>query len=362
MRNKILLVVGIFFFGLSVWYFSNIFLYVLIAGILSLIGQPFERFFSKLHIGKHRLSKTLCAAFAFFTLLLVFFLLAMIFVPLVTEEARILSSIDKGATIALLQEPIENIQNILKNLNIDYENFDLQAYLQGKISSVLSVTNLSLFLNQVIGALGDFFIAFFAISFLTFFFLRDERKIIDAVIMAFPENYSEKIKHVLLETKRMLKRYFIGMLIEVLLVMALLSIGLSIAGIKHALLIALFAGIVNVIPYVGPLIGAGFALFIGLTTNTDMDLTGVVVKILIVFPIVNLADAFLLQPLIYSNSVKAHPLEIFLVILAGATVGGIGGMLLAVPSYTVFRIIAKEFFNGFRIVRRMTRKFDEHDQ
>ncbi|MEK6617008.1 MAG: AI-2E family transporter, partial [Bacteroidota bacterium] len=72
-----------------------------------------------------------------------------------------------------------------------------------------------------------------------------------------------------------------------------------------------------------------------------------IIKILIVFPIVNLTDAFLLQPLIYSSSVKAHPLEIFLVILVGATIGGIGGMILAVPSYTILRVFAKEFFTSF---------------
>jgi predicted PurR-regulated permease PerM len=345
--------------GFAVWYFSSIFLYIIIAGVLSLIGQPLERFFSKLHIAKYYLSKTLSAAFAFITLLLGFFLLAMIFIPLITEEAQILSSIDRGAAIASLQQPIENIEHILKNLNIDYENFDLQVYLQAKLASFLSVTNLSLFLNQFIGALGNFFIAFFAISFLTFFFLRDERQIIDVLISIFPENYSEKVTNVILETKRMLKRYFIGILVEILLVMAFLSIGLTIAGIKHALLIALFAGIVNVIPYVGPFIGAAFALFIGLTTNTEMTTMGVIIKIFIVFPIVNLTDAFLLQPLIYSSSVKAHPLEIFIVILAGATLGGVGGMLLAVPSYTVLRIIAKEFFSKFRIVKRMTAKFSE---
>ncbi len=104
----------------------------------------------------------------------------------------------------------------------------------------------------------------------------------------------------------------------------------------------------NVIPYVGPLIGCAFALFIGLTTNPDMSLLSVVIRVLIVLPAVNLADAFLLQPLIYSSSVKAHPLEIFLVILAGATLGGIGGMILAVPSYTILRVFGKEFFTSFR--------------
>ena len=359
MRKYFLFLVAIAAIVVSVWYFSNIFLYILIAAILSLIGQPIDRFFGKIRLGNFRISETLSAALAFISLLLVFVLLAIIFVPLVSEEARILSSIDKETAIASLQEPMQQLDAIFRRFHIDYSMYDLQNYAQDKLTSVLTATNLSLFFNQLIATLGNFFVAFFAISFLTFFFLKDEKKIVDALLAIVPESYSEKVKNVLVQSEHMLKRYFIGILIEILLIIALLSIGLSVAGVEHALLIALFAGIVNVIPYVGPLIGAGFALVIGVTTNTDMTTMGVIMRILIVFPIVNLTDAFLLQPLIYSSSVKAHPLEIFLVILIGAKIGGIGGMILAVPSYTVLRVIAKEFFTNFRIVKRLTNKFGE---
>lgn len=349
MKNKnLLLILLLVAVGFSVWYFWHIIIYIIIAGILALIGQPIDRFYTKyLRFGNFKLSPTLSAGLAFLTLFLVFFLLTVFFLPLVFEEARILSSLDRDTIITSLQKPIENIERTLKNFNIDYNGGNLQQYLQEKLLSVLSATNLTLFFNQLIGALGNLFMSVFVISFLTFFFLRDEDLIISAMFSFVPQAYSEKAKMVWHECERMLKRYFIGVLLEVLLVITFLFIGLWICGIKHALLIALFAGLMNVIPYVGPLIGISFALFIGLTTNTDMSLLSVVIKIFIVFPIVNLSDAFLLQPLIYSSSVKAHPLEIFLVILVGATVGGIGGMILAVPSYTILRVFAKEFFTSF---------------
>lgn len=342
----------------AVWYFSNIFLYIIIAGILSLIGQPIDRFFLKLKIGKFRLSETLSAALAFCTLLFAFSLLVIIFVPLITEEAQILSSIDTNAAIASLQEPLKDIESLLQSFHVNYSFADLQLYFQEKLASVLTVTNISLFFNHFISALGSFVGAFFAISFLTFFFLRDEKKIVGVITSAIPENYSDKVKNVLVQSEQMLKRYFIGVLVEILLVIALTSIGLYIAGIEHALIIALFAGIINIIPYVGPLIGTGFALFIGLTTNPDMTMIGISSKVLIVFLAVQVIDGILLQPVIYSSSVKAHPLEIFLAILIGATIGGIGGMILAVPSYTIIRVIAKEFFINFRFVKQLTKKFD----
>jgi len=357
-RKYLLFILGVILISSAIWYFSNIFLYIIVAAILSLIGQPVDRFFGNIRIGNFKLSETVSAALAFCSLLFVFFLLAIIFVPLITEEAQILSSIDPSAAIASAQEPLKKVEQILQGFNIHYSFSDLQLYFQEKLASVLTVTNITLFFNHFIAALGNFLGAFFAISFLTFFFLRDEKKIVDAITSAVPESYSEKVKNVLVHSEHMLKRYFIGVFIEILLVIAFLSIGLSIAGIEHALLIALFAGIVNVIPYVGPLIGTGFALFIGFTTNPDMTMAGISGKILIVSLVVQVADGILLQPLIYSNSVKAHPLEIFLAILVGATIGGIGGMILAVPSYTVLRVIAREFFIHFRFVKQLTKKFD----
>ena len=259
MRNKnIILFILIAVSAFAAWYFWHIVIYLIIAGILSLVGQPIDRFYCKLGIGKFKLSRTLSAGLALLTLFLVFFLLGIFFVPLFMEEARIVSAIDRGAAIASLQQPIESIERILKSFNVDYQNFNLQTYLQDKLATVLSFTNLSVFFNQFFAAVGDFFIAFFAISFLTFFFLRDGNLVTETIISIFPEHHSEKVKNVLNRAQHMLKRYFIGILIEMMLIITILSIALSFAGIKHALLIALFAGIVNMIPYVGPLIGAGF--------------------------------------------------------------------------------------------------------
>jgi predicted PurR-regulated permease PerM len=351
--RHLLILLGIIAAAFTIWYFSHIVIYIVVAGIISLVGQPIDRFYTRyLQLGRFKIGPTLSAGLAFITLFLFFFMLTVFFVPLAMEEAALISSLDRTSIMASLQEPLHSAEKILAGFNIDYHSTDLQAYFQEKVISFFTVTNISLLLNQFITLLGDFFIAFFAISFLTFFFLRDEQLIISSLFNLVPNEYSFKAKNVWLECERLLKRYFIGVLIEALLVVAFLFIGLWIAGIEHAFLIALFAGLMNIVPYVGPLIGCAFALFIGLTTNPDMTMLGVIIKILVIFPAVNLADAFLLQPLIYSSSVKAHPLEIFLVILAGATLGGIGGMILAVPCYTILRVIVKEFFMSFRGEKR----------
>ncbi|MBA3971471.1 MAG: AI-2E family transporter [Bacteroidetes bacterium] len=84
-----------------------------------------------------------------------------------------------------------------------------------------------------------------------------------------------------------------------------------------------------------------------------------VYKIALTFLAIQLIDAIIFQPLVISNIVKAHPLEIFLVILIAGTLAGIGGMIVAVPVYTILRIIAKEFLNNFKIVQKLTADLDE---
>jgi predicted PurR-regulated permease PerM len=142
--------------------------------------------------------------------------------------------------------------------------------------------------------------------------------------------------------------------------MTLITIFLSILGVKNALLIGFFGGLMNIIPYLGPVIGAILGIIIGITTNLSLgiytDLLILSAQIAGSFVVANLIDNLVLQPLIYSNSVKAHPLEIFLVIMLGASLAGIPGMILAIPSYTVLRIIAKEFFNGLRVVQKLTER------
>jgi len=160
-------------------------------------------------------------------------------------------------------------------------------------------------------------------------------------------------------TKELLARYIYGIIVQVVLVAIIITLGMTIIGVENALLIGLFAGIVNIIPYVGPPLGALFASIVAITFNLDMNfyefLLPMILQIVAVFALTQLVDNMLLQPYIFSNSVKAHPLEIFLVILMAGTLSGIPGMILAIPSYVILRVIAKEFLSEFKLVKALTK-------
>jgi predicted PurR-regulated permease PerM len=142
--------------------------------------------------------------------------------------------------------------------------------------------------------------------------------------------------------------------------MIAITIGMTIVGLgfKHALVIGLVIGLLNVIPYLGPWLGGIIGIIIGIANNLEMDikteLLPMIGFMLLVILIVQVIDNNLLQPVIFSSSVKAHPLEIFLVIMIAGTLAGITGMILAVPAYVVIRVFAKEFFNKFRVVKKIT--------
>lgn len=193
--------------------------------------------------------------------------------------------------------------------------------------------------------------------------LKDGTVIYETLLLMIPVKHRQKVNNILNDTNTMLNKYFTGILADIIIVSIMISIGMSVLGVHNAITIGILAGILNVIPYVGPLIGAVVAIIIGISTNLHLDfyngLLPLAGKISIVFLVVNSIDSFLIQPYIFSNSVKAHPIEIFTVILLGATLAGIPGMIAAVPVYTVLRIIAKEFLSHYHFIKKLTDDLDE---
>lgn len=171
------------------------------------------------------------------------------------------------------------------------------------------------------------------------------------------------MKNILEHSHHLLRRFFVGVCIQSLVMATMIGVGMSVLGVKNAVLIGLFAGIVNVIPYLGPLLGATFGIIIAVTTGVyqdpSLDIVSCMLKVGSVFIVAQQIDGFVIQPLVLGNSVKAHPLEIFIVVLAAGTIGGIVGMIIAIPSYTILRVVAREFLSEFKLVESLTRAISE---
>ncbi len=361
----ILLTALIVTIGFILWYLRSIVLYILISAFFTLLGQPIVKFLCGIKIKNFRIGRSLGAGLTLLFFWIVIFLAFSIYIPQIANQANEISKIDYYRIFERLNEPIQNLENFLQRLNPSgTEEFSIKKYAIETLVGVLDLSIITRFFQSFATMLGDIFVATFSISFITYFFLRDKGMLKSLIELVIPNKFIDSVIHVITSINTLLVRYFIGIILEVILVMLLITIGLSIIGFKlnNAMVVALFVGVLNVIPYLGPIIGAILGLLIGISTklaeniNLDFysDLLPVAGLMLLVFISVQIIDNAVFQPLIYSSSVKAHPLEIFIIILVGGNIAGILGMVLAVPTYTIIKVILKEFFNNYELVKKFT--------
>ena len=362
--RNILLATGVLIILFLLWYFSAIVTYILIALVLSFIGRPLTNWLNKLQFRRFRMPRALSAFITLFALWVVIIGFFSFMIPLLIREFTILSTIDFDTVFAQLQEPLSKIIRFANKESATIDNQTFFEILLEQMADKLNMSGISNTVGYIIGLLGDAVITFFAVSFITFFFLKDEGMFRAGILLLVPSDFEEKTGNILNSITRLLRRYFTGLMFEVFMVGLLVTIGLNISGLAFqiAVVIGLFAGLLNVIPYLGPWIGAIVGLTIAAAVNINMDFMDYTLPLMgymiLVFLIVQLIDNILFQPLIYSSSVKAHPLEIFLVILAAGSIAGILGMILAIPVYTILRVIAREFFENMKLVKQITKNLD----
>jgi predicted PurR-regulated permease PerM len=210
---------------------------------------------------------------------------------------------------------------------------------------------------------GNILILLTSVTFIAFFFLKDEKLFGNGLKIIIPQKHFFKTDQAMKNIKKLLTRYFGGVLLQITIITIFLTTMLSFCGVSNAFLIGFFSALINVIPYIGPLIGALFAIMVTISSNLDADfyttMLPLIYRVILIFAVMQACDGFLLQPYIFSNSVSAHPLEIFLIIIVGAQLGGAVGMVLAIPAYTIIRVVAAVFLQEFEIVRKMTDHLSE---
>lgn len=368
LRN-ILIFLGICVFLAALWYFRNIAVYILVAGVLSIMGRPLVDLFCRIKIGRWSFPRVLGALFTLLIIwsLIIFFL--YIFVPLVTKQVNYFSTIESEKLVQLIEGPISRIETFLATLSPRIgEQLSVKDYLNSKIDGILNVEMIQDFLGSLVSLMGNIAVAVFSISFITFFFLKDQHLFYESILMWIPDKYVENVTRALNSIKGLLTRYLIGIVIQSTCIMILIDLGMTIAGIEfqQALVMGLIIGILNIIPYVGPWLGFFIALIMGVASHITMDFSTVVIPLVfnmvLVLAITQLIDNVIFQPVIFSNSVRAHPLEIFVVVLATGFAAGIPGMLLGIPAYTVLRVFAREFFYGFKAVQKITSSLPTYEE
>lgn len=239
----------------------------------------------------------------------------------------------------------------------------IKVTINEQFNAIFNFGTVSSIVNNLISYMSDFLGGLFCVLFITFFLLKDEYAVRRTILLLTPLKIEKEMKEILVTSKKMLSKYFSGLIIDILIVGVLAGVSLWILGIKNALIIGFVAGLFNVVPYIGPIITLCFALFLGVSGCIELgqydQISSVITKIFLALMSINILDAIFLQPYIFSNTVKAHPLEIFLVILMAGTLAGIGGMVVAIPVYTLIRIVAREFLTQFKFIKKITEKIKD---
>jgi predicted PurR-regulated permease PerM len=253
--------------------------------------------------------------------------------------------------------PGEISKSGMERINDTKDDFFSKLRLQ--LSTYLNPSYLQAFFTSAMNQVGDVMVAVFSVFFIGFFFLREQGLFVNMLMAVVPSGYEQQTSQALDQTSRLLIRYFIGILIQTTIITLIVSSGLALLGVPNALLIGFFAGIMNVIPYVGPIIatvaGVAITLSSSVTLSFYAETIPLILRVLGVFLFTRIVDDLVLQPNIFSKSVKAHPLEIFIIVLVGAKIAGILGMVLAIPFYTAFRVVGKEFLSEFKVIQKLTR-------
>lgn len=359
-NRSIIVAAAIIISIIIVYLLRDIVSYVLIAWVLSLVGRPVVSFLERiLTFKKFKPGKALLSLLTMLIFLLAITVVFWLFVPLVIVQAENLSKIDLNSLNNTLHIPLNEFKNWLASYHIIEPNVDVDQKLVENLKNLIEPAKIGVFFSSAVGAAGNALVTVSSVMFILFFFLKDQHSFDNFLKSIVPEKYESYMLKAIQNIAAMLRGYFTGIIAQVTILSILLTVALSILGLKNALLIAFFGALMNVIPYLGIIIAMLFGVMITISSNLDLDfstqVTPMIIKVLLAFAGTQLIDNLLVQPYVYSKSVKAHPLEIFLVIMIAGKIGGVLAMLIAVPVYTSLKVIAKVFFNQWRIVQHVTK-------
>ena len=343
------IILGIALLLYFLYMIQSVIVYIIIAGVISLIARPLILFLRK----RLKFPNTLSVISTMIILVGLLIGIIRMFVPLIIKQ---------GESLSLLQTDKlqENIQSVINQVNEYFTSKDINLLSELKnvdfLSGFQAIPNL---LNYVAGTLGSLSVGLFSVLFISFFFMKDSRLLKNALLTIVPNKSEGRFSKSTEIIKDLLSRYFIGLVLQISILFVLYTIILLIFGINNAVVIAFLCALLNLIPYIGPMIGAVIMFLLSMTSNLGQDfqteILPTTIYVMIGYFIAQVVDNFFSQPFIFSKTTKSHPLEIFLIIIIGGLLFGVIGMITAVPMYTALKVILKEFLSDNKIVKSLTK-------
>lgn len=347
------------------WFFRSILAYILIAVVVSLIAKPLMGLMQKISVKGRKAPDWLLAAFSIVIVLGVLLSLITSVIPIIGNIVKDISMVNIENAARGIAAPLSEFNDFLKSSFPHLgDDFKIEVTLLNELQKIFDVSAFSSVLGSAASFVTSFGIGLFSVVFIGFFFIKDDGLFTNIICALVPDKHEETTQKAISDIGHLLSRYFIGVLIEIAGVAMINFLGLLFItrlGFNAAIGIAVLTGIFNVIPYVGPLLGGTLGTILGLilkyTSATpiglDVNFWAFTAILIAIFCFTQLVDNFLYQPVIYSTSIKSTPLEIFIVLLIVGHIGGPLAMIIAIPCYTVVRVIAFRFFGHIKAIKRL---------
>ncbi|WP_281164366.1 AI-2E family transporter [Liquorilactobacillus sicerae] len=328
-------------------FISTLFAPILIAGFLFYLFDPVVRLLMKIKVREKNLSRTWSIAIVFLILAVLTAIAAAIIIPLLVSQI--------GALIVQTPDYLKTLQHLgnhyyrrldqltwFKQLKVDQYLTELQTNFLNWLKKLAG--NLTMSLGSFINTITSITITIVTVPFILFYMLKDGEHFVPNVQKVFPSKHEDQVAELFHKMSQTLSKYIAGQVIECLFVATFISLGYWIIGMPYAFLLGVFAGMTNIIPYLGPYIGIFPALILGATLSTKMAILVIVVCI-----VVQQIDGNLIYPNVIGKTLKIHPLTIILLLLVAGNLAGLLGMILAVPVYAVLKVVIGYIYDIYRL-------------
>ncbi len=365
LAKTILLAAGTALIAAICWYFKSVLTYILVAVVVSLVAKPLVGLMQKIRIKGRQAPSWFLAATALLLVIGIVLSVILVIIPIVSNIVKDISLANIGSVAKGVSAPLSEFNEFLRTRIPDLgADFKIEAVILQELQKMFNPGAFSSMIGSAATFITNFGIGLFSVVFIGFFFIKDDGLFTDIVCALVPDKFEKTTEKAISDIGYLLSRYFIGVIIEILGVALINFIGLLLVarlGFNAAIGIAFLTGIFNVIPYVGPLLGGALGTILGLVLKyssatpigLDVNFWLFTIILIAIFCVAQLFDNFLYQPVIYSTSIKAKPLEIFIVLLIVGHIGGPLGMIIAIPCYTVVRVIAFRFFGHIKAIKRL---------
>lgn len=329
---------------------QTLFFPFLLAGVLYYLFRPVVRFFEKRGVARIYSILLIYLLFVGLMILSVF----LIGSPLQEQVTRLVENSDD-----LIAKLGDSLVKLKKNPYVGkyFEQQSLESLTQD-ITDYLSSSASIIFSNiaNFIGVLTNIIIVFVTVPFILFYMLKDGETAPKQVLRFLPSTQRTEGKRILADMDQAISSFIQGQVLVSLCIGVLTYIGYLIIRLDYSLILALVTMLTNVIPFIGPLMGAIPALIVGIIDSPWMAL-----KVLIVIVVVQQLDSNFISPQVMGRTLKIHPLTIILLLLVAGSLGGFLGLLLAVPTYAVLKVVVSHTYRLILLRTRRNEKNTESD-